>query len=282
MTKLLKKATPKARPYWHVDAKWIFGLLLGSAVIVLLWVDTAVRLTDRETAVPLLTRVVALQFSPDGLDDQADLEKVRGQWLASGQSELRPIEGMPLVLTREQVEMLPARELRLTLFRQMAEPLYDNGVEGFAASISSDPARQKEFANDAKLLGLASHETHDKVSIARVFALVAVLLLLVPAIYFSAGLGRLITPGVVLILASWAGALVFGLSKLAANSSPPDDSAEGMAGMIGQEVASYLPTLATGWAVVFGTGIGLLVAAASRALVRRWRSKRLIASKAKL
>lgn len=48
-------ATARPRPYWHVDAKWVVGL-----VLLLVWSATLFgfglyRLTDEKVAVPLLT-----------------------------------------------------------------------------------------------------------------------------------------------------------------------------------------------------------------------------------
>ncbi len=275
MAKTANKVTARTRPYWHVDAKWIFALLLGVAVIVFLWIDTATQATDREVAVPVTTTLVALQFSPDGLDEDTGMEQIRTQWLASDQEEFRPIEGMPIVLTREQVETLSARELRLAVARQMAEPLYDDGVEGFAASISDDPVEREKFENDAQLLGLVSSESHERLSGIRWLALAALIILVAPAVYFSAGLGRLITPGVVLVLASWLGALAFGLSVVATNSSSPPEPSEqrDTVGLALREVDVYLPTVLSGWAVAFGLGAGLLIVAAVWSLVRRARHR---------
>ena len=71
MTELL----PRPRPYWHVDAKWICGLML--------LVFNLVVLTAEKSAVELLTLGLALMYSQNGLDDEAEVAEMRRRIEAS-------------------------------------------------------------------------------------------------------------------------------------------------------------------------------------------------------
>jgi len=63
----------KPRPYWHVDAKWIAGLLLLSVLGLGQLLFNLAQVTAERPAVETVSKVLALSFSPKGLDDETEI-----------------------------------------------------------------------------------------------------------------------------------------------------------------------------------------------------------------
>jgi len=79
-----------SRPYWHVDAKWLTGLLLLALLNITFLVFILAQVTAPEQGITLLTVTLASSFSAEGggLDASGDVEIMRqkiaespnGQW----------------------------------------------------------------------------------------------------------------------------------------------------------------------------------------------------------
>jgi hypothetical protein len=69
----------RPRPYWHVDAKWVVGLLLLGVLSLTLLVYNLVQVTDEEPAVDALSLALALVLSPEGIDDPQSVELILEQ-----------------------------------------------------------------------------------------------------------------------------------------------------------------------------------------------------------
>ena len=77
-----------------------------------------VQFTDEEPAVEVLTMSTALLFSPNGLDDETDIEIMRLVLALSPDGAIQPIPGMDISVTgagdrgadaaRDPAELLPA------------------------------------------------------------------------------------------------------------------------------------------------------------------------------
>lgn len=198
----------KPRPYWHVDLKWVCGLLalLGLGASLLLFNLSA--LTERATAIKLSGTIVASLFSRDGLDDEKGLAEFRQKAAAAPGDVVTPMEQYPqLQISKHEALTLSARELRIAIFSQLTTPIYDKGLKGAAAEMTPDLAAQEKFVRDAALLGVFTKKAHATVQRAFYIVAVVTVILLAGAIYFSAGIGRLVTPGILLLAASVLGSL---------------------------------------------------------------------------
>src|SRR5215471_16113137 len=201
--------TPKVRPYWHVDAKWICGLLLTVVLAIWLLVMAAYRITAPSTGVALTTNILAYAFSRNDLSETASVDALRAQIAVSPTQSIQPIPGFPITVTLQDVNTLSPRDLRLKIFKQIAQPLYEKGPNNYAKELTGDLAQQKKFENDAALFGLVTQQRHENLGSLAVKLGLLALALMAGAIFFSAGFGRLITPAVVLILASLPGLALF-------------------------------------------------------------------------
>lgn len=209
----------KPRPYWHVDLKWFFGLLLVVALGVWLLLLNAYNLTSPSVAIPLTTNVLAQMFSHGDLDSDGGVAELKAKVAASPTKSIQPIPDFPVTVTEQDVNTLSPRQLRLKIFGQIAEPLYYKGPHEYAQTLTEDPQKRRQFENDASLLGLVTQSRHELVGRLLIGLGVAAILLLTGVIFFSAGFGRLVTPGVILLVVSVPVAIAFSILKHWADSS---------------------------------------------------------------
>lgn len=255
--------------------KWFFGLLALLALGISLLFFNLSTLTERDRAIELSATIVAGLFSKEGLDDTSGLEEFRKKAAAALGDTLAPIEQFPSVqISKNDALTLSPRDLRIAIFSQLTTPIYDKGLKGAAAEITQDPTEQDKFTREATLLGVFTKSAHDVLQrIFYVSAFVA-LMCIAAAIYFSAGLGRLVTPSLLLLAASPLGAIA-GLLL----SHPPQDGDSPFAALpptVAQEIANGLNHSYT-YAALFG--ILLLVIALALRIFRGIRKSQTTSSK---
>ena len=198
----------KARPYWHVDAKWITGILLLFLLNITFLLFILVQVTAPERGIDLLTVMLASSFSRDGLDQEADLEIMQQKIAESPDGAWQPVPSLKIIVREEDISGLTPREMRLWFFRQLAEPIYYEGQQGLTG-LASTPEMAKNMEGGIGPFGLISAETHGKLQKTffgfwlTSFALLALLVL------FSYRFGRLGSPGLVIFLAALPGLIVF-------------------------------------------------------------------------
>jgi hypothetical protein len=199
----------KPRPYWHVDAKWITGILLIFLLNITFVVFILVQITAPEPGIALLTMTLAsaYSFESGGLDAPDDIEVMRQKIAESPNGEWQPIPGMRIVVREEDIAGKTPREVRLWFFQQWAEPLYYEGEHGLT-NLITDPKMQKGVEGGVGPLGFISAATHRmllRVLIA--FGLVS-FFFLGWLVFFSYRFGRLSSPGCVIFLAAIPGLIL--------------------------------------------------------------------------
>lgn len=241
--------TSKPRPYWHVDAKWITGILLLFLLNITFLLFVFMQITAPERGIDLLTVMLASAFSRDGLDQQADLEIMHQKIAESPDGTWQPIPSLNIVVSEQDIAGLTPREMRLWFFRQLAEPIYYEGTEGLK-SLATSSEMQKTMEGGIGPLGLISAKTHSKLQkIFFAFGFIS-LGLLGLLVFFSYRFGRLGSPGLVIFLAAVPGLIVFSGMRgwLAQNAENPVQSTETTAvtvykQMITQLAADALPEI---------------------------------------
>jgi len=269
---------PKPRPYWHVDAKWITGLLLTAVLSLTLLVYNLVQVTAEKPAIDTVSAALALAFSPQGLDDEAGIAEFRQRLRASPEGGIQPIPGLRIIIREQDIANLTPREARLYLFRQLAEPLYQQGPQGLVA-LADDPEMQESMVGGIGPLNLFTLATHQQLQ--RVLVVLGIMcgVLLFPLILFSYRFGRLGSPGCVLVVASLPGALLFTLigSMLRPATTPPSEES-GLGGMIGYLAANVLPPLgqivSRNYVIALMLGLGLMILSVLGSLIWRLAHRR--------
>ena len=268
--------TERTRPHWHVDAKWIAGILSALVLALALFSLSAARATERETAVEVLALGMANMFSDSGLDDETEVEAFRAILAADPDGRMEPVPGLGIEVSAEDLEGLSAREARLHFFRLVAEPLYEGGADELARQ-ATDPGIRAEIEEGMGPFGLLSADTHETLASLAYLSGFLSLLLLIPLVYFSHGAGRATSPGAVLAGVSFPGVITLRIASASlaeGSASPP--SGESMGAMVAHIARSSLsPAVKAAsdtYSAVFAVGVALLVTAAIWGLVRRLRS----------
>jgi len=271
---IIKKLFPERRPYWHVDLKWVFGILFFFALGAALLLYNLAAITERERATTMSATIIASLFSKNGLDDDKDIIEFRQKAASIPGDIITPVEQFPwLKISKTDLMTKSPREIRIAIFRNLTDPIYDKGLVGASAEFSADPAAQKQFQKDATLLGVFTKATHETFQAAFMWAAIAAGVLLVLVTYFSHGWGRLVSPGVVLLMSSPLGSFL-GLMLL----HPPTDGGSPFAALpqsVAQEIGtslnqSYFNATLLGVALFVIAGIGKIV----QTIVRRSKSKK--------
>ncbi len=268
---MIPKSPLKMRPYWHVDLKWICGLLLLVSLVATLGLYNLSRLTERERAIELSATLIALAFSPGGLDGEEGVAEYRAKATTQPNEQIE-VPNLPgITISKQDVLTLSPRALRLKIFSQISAPIYDKGVEGAVKERTTDPAQQGQFEKNAFALQLFTAQTHQLFNRYFRVALGVSLVLLAGLVYFSRRWGRLVSPGLVLLWVSWPGALI-GLFIL----YPPPNSDGGPLGFLPAEIATPLGRpLQQSYGLASLAGASLLVIAALGKLLTRLRARRL-------
>lgn len=264
--------TTRARPYWHIDAKWLVGL-----VLLVVWSATLLgfglyRLTDEKVAVPLLTTLLATSFSREGLDSAKDLREFRERLRTAPDQTLRPMSELTVAVRYDEVAELPPRETRLLIFRKLAEPLYHKGPDGILRlSPNVKPKQADRLKRDTGLISPLTLDSHHRLRVPLEILGAASLVLLALLVRFSSGLGRLVSPGVVLLLGGLPGLLLLailgGLGDEATALSAGETAGVDYAAR--QVIPIALPAMTWGYLASLGLGAALLFAAAVGRVARR-------------
>lgn len=271
----LKTAVPvgpkKPRPYWYVDAKWMLSLVLCVVLGAWLMLMVAHRATSREIGVDLMTRMVTLGIVQNSEVDQKAVDELRRKIAESPTKSIQPIPGFPVKITEKDLE-LPPQELVDRVFRQVTEPLYDKGARKFAQEQTSDKAQQDKFVKDASLVGVISKDGHERIGKWVLIVGVIVVVLMAGVVWFSHGFGRLVTPGIVLLLVSLPGLIVFsGLHAAVSKPSADGSDADVTAQLFAAGKDALLPLITASRQLYITAaliGLGLLIGALLGKLIR--------------
>lgn len=263
MSKESEKKTVNTRPYWHVDAKWFFGILAGLFLAQTLFTFCLYELTKKDIAVPIMATVTASMFSPNGLDEPGDIEKIKSDFKNTPGDTFKPIPTMNLTLNKKDIEGKSPKEIRIMIFTKFVEPVYTGELP---PEILGNPEAVEKFKKDTTLLRGLSANTHNGIkSVLTVFT-VLTLLFLSLSIFFSYRFGRFVTPAIILIFTSFFPAVIFTAFRLIVSGIGTHEPALGEQLGRGKEgLMIVLPGITGIFSKIYGYtfifGFGLLVLA---------------------
>jgi hypothetical protein len=272
---MASESSPRPRPYWHVDAKWIAGLLLTFVLGLTLVAFSLVQVTAEKPAVDVLSMAMAVSLSGKGLDDETEIAEMRLRLAASPTGEIQPFPGLTLTIREEDFAGKTGRQARLSFFRKLAEPIYRQGGEGLA-ELATDAETRAAVSQGVGVASFFSLKTHLLLQRAFTILLIACAALALPLIFFSYRFGRLGSPGCVLVVASLPGAALlafFGWAFRPPLAAPSPEA--GMSERLGALAAEIVPPLAQLLARTFlyalALGLALIVLSFVGAVVFRRR-----------
>ncbi len=244
------KFTPTHRPYWFVDIKWIVGILFFVALSACVTAYTAARLTDRNDG----PRVVAFVIGTVAIQDTGDkdIKQQIQQQLDRGKTSFQPVEGFPAVAISKADLDLSTTDLKQKLFDAIGKTIYEDGLDGAAQKLFKNPKERDQFVEQASFLKIIGKDTHDNFVRLQTMLTVVVIVLLALLVYFSAGWGRLVSPGIIFVLVGLPGTVLAGTAL----------SGKGGDTSLSTLLAGRLSAaLNSGYGVLFKIGIALLVVA---------------------
>lgn len=252
------------RPHWHVDLKWLVGLLLLPVLAATLAALGIYRITDERVAVPALALGMAAAVSPDGVDSDEGLADLRAKLKRAPGRRIELVPALGISITAKELEGRSPREARVLIFRKFSEPFYRGGAEEVAARAGvRDPKAVAQFKRDAQLLSVFTRDTHERLGRILLGLALASLLLVALLVRFSSRFGRLASPGLVLLAAGLPGLVLSAV--IAANEGARDRTGY----VISELSPTVLDPLRRQYLLVLFLGVGLLVAAGLGKLARR-------------
>ncbi len=249
---------------WRIDAKWLFGLICLSAIIVAAVLYSASKLTERNAATGLFSSVMtSLAKEGEGSEGFEELQALA----AANPDEEFTIEGATLPTKGSELIGLSYDEAVELVVGRIAETLYTDGPEAVEPFFADTPAADSEETSagegaefDMGPLSILTQDAHDTIQRIFTFSLIPILVLAVPLVFFSRRFGRLGSPGVVLAVGAAPFALLWLIVKQATKNAGPDGIegalAEALAPMAGDVSTAFLWLLALGVALVLAAVAG--------------------------
>ena len=232
-----------------MNLKWLVGIILLIVFGITLVFGALAKATEKETVVDATTLAVALMFNRNGLDDESEIKEIQRKLKLGRTDSFQLIPGLNITVTAEDfnLENKTPREARLAFFRQLTEPIYDEGAAGLAKLATNEEMRQS-IVESAGPLAIVTAERHALINKIFQIGLAISAVLFIALIALSFRFGRLVSPAIVLLITSVPGAVLFFIIKTTAgkNLAPPKISfgESGMMESLGSLAGVILPPMA--------------------------------------
>jgi hypothetical protein len=261
---------------WRIDAKWLFGLICLSAIIVAAVLYSASKLTERDAATGLFSGVMTT-FAKEG-EGSEEFGEIQAQAAASPDEEFT-IEGVTLPVKGSEIAGLSYDEAVDLVVGRIAQTLYTDGPDAVEQYFNATPVAGSEEApppeGEEFSLGpfaVLTQDTHDTIRRIFTFSLIPILVLAAPLVFFSRRFGRLGSPGIVLAV----GAAPFALLWLIVKQATKNAGTDGINGALAESLSPMAGDVSTTFLWLLALGVVLVLAAVAGhigfALWHRFRS----------
>ncbi len=230
------------RPYWHVDLKWIFGIGSYLILVILVLCIGFYQLTTQKVAVAIISNGAAAIINPEASENTNTIVEIKQKMDTEHTDIFYPFPDHSIVITREDVNTLSAKEIENKVYMQLAEAIYNNKLTTVDASGQSQNSSLQKFG----VLAVFTSQFHNNIGSILLVLIFPLLLFLSLTIYFSAGYGRLISPAIVILIATGPLCLVTLItSALLHRSSSQIGSVVDQSGRVDNAISTVLPITTT-------------------------------------
>lgn len=249
------------------DSKWLSAILAAVCLAGALVCQAGAALTDEKPGVDVIAHVFSLITSPKGIDDQTDIDGLRTLLSTKGGEEVKPFPGMDIRVKASDIDGMTPREVRLFLFRQIGEPLWQSGEDGLARVFDDENVRAELKGQGIGVFRYFTRATRDRLNgwAMTMFFLASVFFF--ATIMASRGFGRLVTPALAFAAASvplslggwWLDERVKNLAEMTV--SPGDNPPGYVAHVLGIALSPYVASIDGPANAVVGGAVLLLLMA---------------------
>ena len=210
------------RPSWQIDLKWIAGLAACLLVLASGVLFSLSRFTERDSAVPLASAVLAL-----GINERVSDEDYAQVQAAAAANSAAPVSLSPLSVTAAGSELAGLnRDQGVTLMaNRLAGVLYDDGSAA-AKQLIVDPPPGSSDEGPLSLgpTGSLTSDKHTNFQKYFWFSSAVALLLIAVVVFMSRGFGRLGSAALVLAIGTGPLALFWTVAGSAVGTGDADES----------------------------------------------------------
>jgi hypothetical protein len=228
---LEQKRGNKPRPYWHVDAKWMTGISLMVTVSLWLFMMALYQVTAQDLTTTLSKDLISSLSLPSSSTSQQITDAINEQ-LAKDSATSSVKISAPIELNQ-----------------------YSNNISA-------------QVYQAATVVGSVGESIHGVLLIMLVIVGVVILALTAQAVYFSYRFGRLVTPGVILMMASIPGLLILSLAVFLAEQISTNASMASSGALLAATARSaqmiYLIAFIVAICLLLAALVGRVVAAARK------------------
>jgi hypothetical protein len=249
----LSKSNKKPRPYWHVDAKWIAGLLFIVFFITSLLLYNFTQIISRENVVDTITtdiqnslRQGLEEFSQEAnewvnqegesiklvltvarheLERMADEVEQTEKQIKTGEGErVKPFEELDLYIEKNELEKYE-KWAEVIVYRKLSKTLDEVKKEAFSPSIETYNIKE-EIINKIEFPKVYSEEIYQRYRKISFIMLFISFILLFLVVFFSYRFGRLFSPGLLIAITSLPGFYIFNRANQFLKESTLNDLAK--------------------------------------------------------
>jgi hypothetical protein len=259
----------------RTDLKWIAGILLFIVLQLLFLLACLIMITSEPTALNIMSDGLASVYNLEkGFNDVSEINQLKQVFQANPKANIKPIAGFPVALETQDISAL-SKEIKISICHQIAQHIYNGETEKYTDSEAKDKAGargQPTIRPEFMIFALITRENHEKLIMVLLIWSVFALAMLGVLIGFSAGFGRITSPGFAIMLSGMPGAAFFYLVKLVLQNQalfPKPEANEGMSAVMGYIASITLPPALDEIIMVYYISIGLGVALILTALIAR-------------
>lgn len=210
------KNKTKTRPYWHVDVKWIAGLIFTPVFAVTFLLFNLHQATNETNGIKMSSVVLEAMYAPAVMDSADKVEEIKNIIRESPEKALKPFPGIDVEITEEDINNYSVEEITERVFFELAKNIY----EFDSAEMKFNAEGKTDALSNLGMMAIFTRSGHQYIGKILTYSLLISLVFLILLVRFSYSSGRLISPGLIFILVGLPAVLLLTLLQKAQGNPP--------------------------------------------------------------